>query len=170
MNLEADRGAWSRRHAMLAGLATAILLAGCAAPQRNTVPGEAFWSGRLALIVESDPPQSYSASFDLRGSPAAGELQLNSPLGNTLARVLWKPGSAELHQGERVTRRQNLDELTTEFGGTTLPVAALFAWLRGQASEADGWQADLSRQPEGRVSAHRLLPLPAAELRIVFEP
>lgn len=170
MSLEAGRDAWSRRHAMLAGLATSIVLAGCATPPRNALPGEAFWSGRLALNVESDPPQSYSASFDLRGSPAAGELLLNSPLGNTLARVLWRPGSAELHQGDRVTQRQSLDELTTEFGGTALPVAALFAWLQGQAREADGWQADLSRQPEGRVNARRRLPLPAAELRLIFEP
>lgn len=170
MSLDAGRGAWSRRHAVLAGLVTAILLTGCATPQRSAAPGEAFWSGRLALNVESDPPQSYSASFDLRGSPDAGELLLNSPLGNTLARVQWQPGSAELHQGERVTQRQSLDELTTEFGGTALPVAALFAWLQGQAREADGWQADLSRQPEGRVNARRRLPLPAAELRIIFQP
>jgi outer membrane lipoprotein LolB len=120
--------------------------------------------------VDSTPPQSFSAGFDLHGSPQAGELQLTSPLGNTLATVLWAPGSAELRQGDQVTRRATLDELTTDLGGTALPVAALFAWLRGQPLDARGWQADLSRQPEGRVTARRTQPQPSAELRIVFQP
>lgn len=150
-------------------LLAAGLLTACATP-RPSAPGEASWSGRLALQVDSTPPQSFSAGFDLHGSPQAGELQLTSPLGNTLARVLWAPGGAELRQGEQVTRRATLDELTTDLGGTALPVAALFAWLRGQPLDASGWQADLSRQPEGRVTARRTQPLPGAELRIVFQP
>lgn len=151
-------------------LAAAGLLAACATPQRSLAPGETSWSGRLALQVASEPPQSFSAGFDLRGSPQAGELLLTSPLGTTLATVVWEPGSAELRQGELTTRRPTLDELTTELGGTALPVAALFAWLRGQPQEASGWQADLARQPEGRVTARRTQPLPSAELRIVFQP
>lgn len=170
MRLAGHPPAGLHRRTLLAVLAGGALLVGCAAPRPHAQQGEAFWSGRLALIVESDPPQSYSAGFDLRGSPTAGELQLTSPLGNTLARVVWRPGQAELHQGERITQRESLDQLTTEFGGTALPVAALFAWLQGEAREADGWQADLSRQPQGRVNARRNLPLPAAELRIVFQP
>ncbi|MBA4262042.1 MAG: hypothetical protein C0443_08540 [Comamonadaceae bacterium] len=145
------------------------LLSACATP-RLVTPGEASWSGRLALQVDSNPPQSYSAGFDLHGSPQAGELQLTSPLGNTLATVQWAPGGAELRQGDQVTRRATLDDLTTDLGGTPLPVAALFAWLRGQALDVGGWQADLSRQHEGRVTARRTQPLPSAELRIVFQP
>ena len=146
-----------------------VLLSACATPPPAT-PGETSWSGRLALQVHSTPPQSFSVGFDLSGSPQAGQLQLTSPLGNTLASVQWAPGSAELRQGQQITRRATLDELTTELGGTALPVAALFAWLRGQALEASGWQADLSRQPEGRVTARRTHPLPGAELRILFQP
>ncbi len=155
------------RRALL--LLAASLLSACATP-RLVTPGEASWSGRLALQVDSHPPQSYSAGFDLHGSAQAGELQLTSPLGNTLATVQWGPGNAELRQGDQVTRRATLDDLTTDLGGTPLPVAALFAWLRGQALEVGGWQADLSRQHEGRVTARRTQPLPSAELRIVFQP
>jgi len=145
------------------------LLSACATPRQSHLE-EASWSGRLALRVDSAPPQSFSAGFDLYGSPQAGELQLTSPLGNTLASVVWSPGRAELRQGAQTTRKETLDELTAELGGTPLPVAALFAWLRGQPLEASGWHADLSRHPEGRVTARRTQPLPGAELRIDFLP
>lgn len=157
-------GAW------ITAFTATILLAACATPQRPAQPGETVWSGRLALQVDSTPPESFSAAFDLRGAPAAGELQLTSPLGNTLATVIWTPASAELRQGGRVTRRGSLDELTSELSGAAVPVPALFGWLRGEQGDVPGWQADLSRVAEGRVTARRSSPLPAAELRIVFQP
>jgi outer membrane lipoprotein LolB len=46
-------------------------------------------------------------------------------------------------------------------------VAALFDWLAGFPSVADGWQADLSGRAEGRLRARRLT-APAADLRIVL--
>lgn len=153
-----------------AWLVTVALLAACATPQRAALPGEERWSGRLAMTVQSDPPQSFSAGFELRGTPAAGELQLTSPLGTSIATVVWLPGSAEMRQGGQVTRRGSLDELTTELSGTPVPVAALFGWLRGQAGEVQGWQADLTRQPEGRITARRMSPVPTAELRVVVQP
>jgi outer membrane lipoprotein LolB len=159
-----------RFQASAAVLAAAALLSACATPRPVALPGEEVWSGRLSLNVDSTPPQSFSSAFDLRGAPAAGELQLSSPLGNTLATVVWTPQSAELRQGGQVTRRGSLDELTTELSGTAVPVAALFGWLRGVQGDVPGWQADLSRQTEGRVTARRSAPLPTAELRVVFQP
>jgi outer membrane lipoprotein LolB len=156
--------------AWVAVLAAATLLSACATPRPAALPGEEVWSGRLSLNVDSTPPQSFSSAFDLRGAPAAGELQLSSPLGNTLATVVWTPRSAELRQGGQVTRRGSLDELTTELSGTAVPVAALFGWLRGVQGDVPGWQADLSRQAEGRITARRSTPLPTAELRVVFQP
>ena len=155
-----------RRAALLlcAGLLTA-----CAAP-RPMPPGHSSWSGRLAVQVDSTPPQAFSAGFDLSGSPDTGELLLSTPLGNTVATVRWSPGLAELQRGSQVTRRASLGELSAELGDTPLPLTALFAWLRGQPEVADGWTADLSRQPEGRIIARRYTPAPAAELRIVFQP
>lgn len=154
------------RPALLLGMA---FLAACASPRAH-VPGQANWSGRMAVQVEGTPPQSFAAGFDLSGNPEAGELLLITPLGTALATVRWSPGQAELQQGQQIIRRASLDELSTEIGGTALPVKALFAWLRGQPQTAQGWEADLSRQPEGRIQARRLAPAPAAELRIVFEP
>ncbi len=163
---------WSPRWllARWAILMLAAVLAACATPPRSATLGENAWSGRLALQIDSQPPQSFSAAFDLRGAPAAGELLLNSPLGNTLATVVWTRENAELRQGSRVTQRGSLDELTTELSGTAVPVAALFGWLRGEPVDVPGWQADLSRQADGRITARRTAPLPTAELRIVFQP
>ena len=151
-------------------LVCAGLLTACAAPRPPVAPGQGFWSGRLALQVESEPPQSLSAGFDLTGSPEAGELVFTSPLGTTLATVRWRPGLAEMQQGTQVTRHDSLAALTTELGGTALPVAALFAWLRGTPEQADGWVVDLSRHADGRITAQRQQPAPAAQLRIVFQP
>ncbi len=154
----------------LALLAIVALLSACATPQRAVQPGEELWSGRLAMTVQSDPPQSFSAGFELRGTPDAGELQLTSPLGTSIATVTWLPGSAEMRQGGQVTRRGSLDALTTELSGTPVPVVALFGWLRGQAGDVPGWQADLTRHTEGRITARRISPTPTAELRVVVQP
>lgn len=150
-------------------ITAALTLAGCAAPLRAT-SGARLWSGRLALRVDGTPVRSFGAGFELQGNPQTGELRLHSPLGNTLARVVWGPDGAELQQGTQVTRRGNLDELTSELAGAPLPVEALFGWLQGRADRADGWQVDLSAHGAGRLTARRDMPLPGAELRVVFEP
>lgn len=151
-------------------LIAALMLGACAAPRPPDLAGEAAWSGRLALRVDSTPAQSFSAGFDLRGSPVSGELQLNSPLGTSLAIVQWSPQGAELRQGGRVERRASLDELSLDITGTALPVAAMFGWLRGDGTSVDGWTVDISQQPEGRITARRTTPLPSAELRLLFAP
>jgi outer membrane lipoprotein LolB len=153
-----------------ASLSAVLLLGACAAPPRPGLGSDTSWSGRLALRIDSTPPQSFSAGFDLHGTPEAGELQLNSPLGTTLASVRWSGHGAELRRGQQVDRHASLDELTTEMSGTVLPVAAMFGWLRGNGGAADGWTVDLSQQPQGRVTARRTSPLPSAELRLLFSP
>lgn len=155
-----------RRRAALITLAAT--LAGCATP-RARVPGETVWSGRLALRVDSRPPQAFSALFELRGSAFAGELQLTSVLGQTLATVRWSAQGAELQRGQDTTRRASLDELTTELSGAPLPVLAMFDWLAGRDAPAGGWQVDLAQHAQGRLVAQREQPQPSAELRLVFE-
>ena len=149
----------------LAGLA----LAGCAQlPQR---PADApFWQGRLALRIESAPPQLFSADFDLSGNAEAGELLLSGPLGQRVAQLRWSPGRA-IWQGNGETRTfDTLDALSTQLSGTPLPLAALFEWLAGREAAADGWQADLTQLTEGRLTARRLQPEPVAELKLIIEP
>jgi outer membrane lipoprotein LolB len=53
--------------------------------------------------------------------------------------------------------------------GTPLPIAALFDWLQGRATEVPGWHVDLSQVAQGRLRAQRTSPPPAADLRVAFD-
>ncbi|MCA0326824.1 MAG: outer membrane lipoprotein LolB [Proteobacteria bacterium] len=166
--------AGARKTALLAGLGCAALLSACAtAPVPRPTAEETsprIWNGRLALRVESEPPQSFSAGFTLSGTADEGELSLASPLGNTLAKLRWQAGAATLQQGEQSRNYASLDALAAEVAGTNVPVRALFGWLQGDPTSPPGWSADLGRlHDDGRLTARRLMPLPTAELRLVLD-
>ncbi|MBV8618367.1 MAG: hypothetical protein JOY84_05850 [Curvibacter sp.] len=170
MNQAAPRQA--RRRLLLAWpLALGMALSGCAnrpdlAPGASPPPA---WSGRLAVKIDSAPPQSFTASFELKGSAEQGSLGLYTPVGSTVAWLEWSPGHAELQaRGER-RQFDSVDALVAEATGTPLPLPALFHWLRGQPDEQGDWSADLSRIGEGRLVARRLQPLPEAELRVILD-
>jgi outer membrane lipoprotein LolB len=154
-----------------------MLLLGCAHPTPSATPmppaassAAGPWRGRLALQVQADPPSAYYASFELSGSPRAGSLLLLSPLGMALAQLRWDGASATLDKDGQSRTYATLDELLAEVTGAALPVAALFDWLQGRATVVQGWSADLSRLDEGRLSARRAQPAPAAELRVALDP
>ncbi|GAB2596568.1 lipoprotein insertase outer membrane protein LolB [Ramlibacter solisilvae] len=160
----------SRRWAGACLAALVLALAGCASapkPPADAVSGP--WSGRLALQVQDRPSESFSAGFELKGSALAGELQLFSPIGGTLAVLDWQPGRARLQANSRTREFASVDALMTELSGAAIPVRALFDWLRGIATPVAGWQADLSQLAHGRIAAKRLDPLPEADLRVVLE-
>jgi outer membrane lipoprotein LolB len=155
-------------HLLFAALLLA-LLAGCATPQRPQAPtGSPVWTGRLALTVEGGQP--FAAGFELKGGPEAGELSLTTPLGGTAGVLAWAPGSATLRSGNGKQRQfASLDALVADVTGTPLPVAALFDWLQGKATEVPGWQVDVSQVAQGRLRAQRSAPPPLADLRVAFE-
>ena len=150
-----------------------FLIAGCAGNQRaigQYDPQREEWAGRISLQVASEPAQSFSASFELKGRAENGELTLISPLGNVLAVLRWSPGQALLDRGsEDIQRFASLDELMERATGAAIPLSALFAWLQGNNATASGWVADLTRHGEGRFSARRTLPAPEANLRVVLD-
>ena len=159
-----------RRLALCAGWAGLLLAAGCASPggPPGAATGEA-WSGRLSLRVDSEPVQTFSALFELRGAPQAGELILPSPIGNTLAQLHWAPGEALLKNGSQTRRFESVDALIEAATGAVIPVGALFGWLAGREERVPGWRPDLSQVGAGRLQATRDSPQPRADLRIVFE-
>ncbi|MES2184740.1 MAG: outer membrane lipoprotein LolB [Pseudomonadota bacterium] len=164
-----------------AAVATALLLGGCAATApASSSPSPATgasspaaapsaWSGRLGLQVEGQDSQSFSASFDLKGRPEAGELTLTSPIGSTLAVLQWSPGSATLRSGQGARSFGSLEELVAHATGTAIPVPALFDWLAGTPTPVPGWEPDLRQQAEGRITARRFSPQPNATLRVVLD-
>jgi len=159
-----------RRHALRwALLASAVFLTGCATPHRQVPPAAAFWTGRIGVQIQSQPPQSLSATFELQGSAERGGLLLLSPIGSTLAQLNWTPQTADLSQGGQQWSSGNLDDLTTQLTGTALPVTALFDWLAGQATAPAGWRVDLSQLAQGRIQAERHNPAPTVQLKVILE-
>lgn len=155
---------------MAAGVAALLVTAGCAQLSGGTRPqGTDTWSGRMSLRIDSQPVQTFSALFELRGSPEAGELSLTSPIGSTLAQLHWSPGEALLKNGSEVRRYESVDALIEAATGAAIPVGALFGWLAGRDDRVPGWRPDLAQVANGRLQATRENPGPTADLRIVFE-
>ncbi len=159
----------SRRREILLSASNALLLgalAGCALPPRPSIAEAPFWSGRIALQVEGDTPQSFAALFELEGEESQGQLTLFSPLGTTLGQLRWEAGTATLQTGQQLQRSESLDALMLQLTGAALPVKAIFHWLKGTQAEVAGWISDLSAIDQGRITAQRIAPEPKAMLRI----
>jgi outer membrane lipoprotein LolB len=140
-------------------------------------PAPSIFRGRLSLKVdtsvaqpaEATQAQFFSTGFELSGNPQAGELTLFTPLGGTVAALNWAPAVARLRANNEVRDFDSLAALLKHVTGTEIPVTGLFAWLAGTNVGVDGWLADLSQLPAGRLFAKRSQPLPALELRVILE-
>lgn len=132
-------------------------------------PQDAYWQGRLALKVHSTPVQAFAADFELQGNAEAGTLSFFTPLGNTAARLQWDAAGAQLQTAGEPQRFESLEALTLHTTGATLPVASLFAWLKGGEPPTPGWQVDLHDLANGRIHAQRLAPEIPADLKIILE-
>lgn len=148
----------------------ALWLAGCAQPMPSAPAEENSWNGRIALQIDGQASQSFSAMFELRGTAQAGGLVLLSPFGNRIAQLDWKDGHAQLVSGLDTRTSDSLDTLLQDVTGTRIPVTALFSWLKGTQASATGWQADLTGIADGRLTARRDDPQPTATLRIALTP
>jgi outer membrane lipoprotein LolB len=163
-------------------LAAAALLAGCATPPPAIAPeSSTSLSGRMSVHVDptsTSESRNVSATFELQGSPEQGRLDMSTPLGTVLAQARWAPGKVALQTSQGETLFPSLDALTREVLGESLPVAALFDWLRGKpwsgapstsngagaGFQQLGWAVDLSRFGEGLIAAKRAQ-VPAVTVR-----
>lgn len=159
----------NRRQIALATFAAACAhaLAGCALrPVDVTGPA---WNGRLSVRIDRDPPQNFSAGFELQGDALRGRLALFTPLGSTIAELRWSPESAHLLANGQDRTFTSLDALTQDAVGTSLPIAALFDWLRGQPADFAEWQVSVQDRGTGRLLARRTLPAPPVEMRLILD-
>lgn len=147
-------------------------MAACATrkpPGTSAEGGAAVWTGRLAVRVETQASQAFSAGFELRGNAESGLLLLFSPLGSTLARLSWSPVEARLLSEGKEQTFASFAALSEQVTGASLPLGGLFQWLAGVPAAVEGWQAELGNLPNGRLQARRSTPLPAVELRIILD-
>jgi len=166
-----------RRGAVLPALLAplGVLLAACTtlAPLPPPASSETV-TGRMSVKVDatpSAPARSVSATFELQGTPQDGRLDLSTPLGTTIAQARWSGQRATLNTGGEQRAYPTLDALTQDMLGESLPIVALFDWLRGRAwsgapsrpsappAEAGfqqlGWDVNLAHFDEGWVVAQR---------------
>ena len=158
------------------GFFAIFLIAGCAmhtGPTGQLPLNSQLWHGRLAVRIESDQastePSSFSAGFELMGSPDTGALTIYTPIGTTAATLSWSPQSAVMRSNGDTRSFESLGALLKQAVGTDIPVVALFAWLDGDNLNAAGWNADLSQHANGRITARRTAPAPVTELRLVID-
>jgi len=127
-----------RTHASGLAILMGLMLSGCATPSRTAKPftteqaNSAEWQGRISVQVLGDSPSSMSAGFLLRGNAQNGELDLYSPLGTTLGALQWTPQQVLLNDGSKPQSFSSLAELTQKATGASLPIDAIFGWLRPQ--------------------------------------
>ena len=90
-----------RLRTFIPALTLALLATGCTSPRLSAADPNAYWSGRMAIEVLKEPPETLSAGFELQGSAQTGEMVLLSPIGTTLAVLKWSAQGAQLTQGQQ---------------------------------------------------------------------
>lgn len=153
-------------------LFASIFIAGCAS--RTSGSGHLHaetvdsWSGRVS-VNGAAAEQNFSAAFVLSGNARQGQLLLSSALGVSVAEVQWDAQGARVQSQGQTRQYDSMAELTAALTGAALPLAALFAWLRGDPVMEAGWQPDLREWAHGRVRAQRHAPWESASLRVVLD-
>ena len=127
---------------------TLAALAGCAttpsaprstaavAPYRDNLE----LAGRIAINYSRDgKKESLNGKFVWQQSKANTDVSLISPTGQTVAVINVTPTSATLKESGKAPRSApDLDALTRQTLGWTLPVSGLRDWLQGYAVASDG--------------------------------
>lgn len=187
---------WSLARAAAAGpmLAVAMVLGACAPATLERAeapaPPAAFdVTGHLSVRHGSD---ALAASFRWRHVDERDELELASPLGQTLAMLSGDPWQVRLQTADgRVSTAGDWSELTEQGLGWPLPVQGLAFWIQGASRPGataavesgddgraavlrqDGWTIAYQayvRTPEGIWRPSRLtLSYPDVELRIAID-
>lgn len=174
----------------LCGYGLALALAGCSSltPPDESPHSDDLLAGRMSVQVDAtatEPAHNLTAAFELSGTPQRGRLDMNTPLGSTVARARWSPDAVVVDTPQGQSRHASLDDMTRAVLGEVLPVPALFDWLRGRpwrgapstSASADepagfsqlGWQVDLSHFDDARLVARRAAP-PAVTVRVKLDP
>jgi outer membrane lipoprotein LolB len=124
--------------AALSGCATtsAPRSSAAVAPYRDSVD----LAGRIAINYSRDgKKESLNGKFTWQQTKANTDVSLISPTGQTVAVINVTPTSATLKESGKAPRTApDLDALTQQTLGWTLPVSGLRDWLQGYAIDSEG--------------------------------
>ncbi|SHH61296.1 outer membrane lipoprotein LolB [Massilia sp. CF038] len=97
-------------------------------------------AGRLSVNYDRDGKlDTLSGKFEWHQRADTIDVALASPLGQTIARIQVTPQRATLTQGDKPARTAaDIDSLTAQTLGWSLPVSGLRDWLQGYAVGKDG--------------------------------
>lgn len=123
--------------AVLAGCATTVHPPGVTAgAYRDTIE----LSGRLQVKYQKDnQPGFVAGNFEWSQQPGSIDVTLASPTGQTMATIKVTPEQATLTQANAAPRTaKDIDTLSAQALGWSLPVSGLRDWLQGYATDASG--------------------------------
>lgn len=97
-------------------------------------------AGRLSVNYQKDgQPGSVTGNFEWSQQPGRVDVTLAGPTGQTVAVLNVTPDRATLTQANQPPRSaKDIDTLTAQALGWSLPVSGLRDWLQGYATDAGG--------------------------------
>lgn len=132
------------RRCFLLSMLVPLMLAGCAT--RGPLPSGArdyrealTLSGRLSVsYTQSGKAEAVQGKFHWAQQRDRIDIELYSPLGQTIARLAIVPGRARIEQSNgKIREAPGVDALTEEVLGWALPVDGLRYWLQGFTRDAN---------------------------------
>ncbi|WP_373990177.1 outer membrane lipoprotein LolB [Duganella sp. BuS-21] len=133
---------------LLAVAASVVALSGCAtissAPRSSAAVASyrdsVDLAGRIAINYSRDgKKESLNGKFTWQQTKSNTDVSLISPTGQTVAIINVTPASATLKESGKAPRTApDLDTLTQQTLGWTLPVSGLRDWLQGYAVDSEG--------------------------------
>jgi outer membrane lipoprotein LolB len=109
--------------------------------------------GRLSVSYRAaGKPESLQGKFLWVQRGEQIDIELLTPLGQTIARIAIAPGRARIEQsGGDVREAASIDQLTEQTLGWTLPVNGLRYWLQGFMPDARGQLASVTPDQSGTL-------------------
>jgi outer membrane biogenesis lipoprotein LolB/uncharacterized protein HemY len=110
------------------------------------------WDGRFAVKMNDRPTnnnQGGNGSFTLTKNGLSDTLEIRSPMGGAIAKIIINPGEAILERDGKKVSAIDADTLIQNTLGIPLPARGLSNWLNGQLRS--GSPARLERDEKGQV-------------------
>lgn len=110
-------------------------------------------SGRLSVSYRADgKPQSMQGRFVWVQRDQQIDIELLTPLGQTMARIAIAPGRARIEQsGGDAREASSIEQLTEQTLGWALPAEGLRYWLQGFVRDSLGQLTTITPEQSGRL-------------------
>ncbi|WP_239688680.1 lipoprotein insertase outer membrane protein LolB [Aquitalea magnusonii] len=157
---------------LVAVLAGSLLLAGCATETVFRPAGSASSavqdrpftvSGRISINMDG---KGSVGQFDWSHQPQADQLSVNSPLGSTMAQLRRDASGVTLLADGKSWQAANVEDLTHDVLGWTLPLGNLVWWIRGLPAPDAPYQFASDGSLDSRAGPYALSAMPTRQASI----